>query len=147
MTVPDRLPLPLLGIDPGTVRVGVASAGGLGIVTPVGFLNAEPRAELLANIAALARERDCRGIIVGLPVNMDGTEGPSAEFARRMGAEIAAATGLPVAFCDERLTSYIAQKKIGELGLTRKKRKARVDAVAAAGILETYLAQGTERGT
>lgn len=134
-----KLALPLLGIDPGTVRVGLAVAGPLGIPTPLGFLNAEPRADLLRKIAAVAAERDCKGVVVGLPYNMDGTEGPSAKFAREMGAAIAEATKLPVAFCDERLTSYAAEKKIGEMNLTRKKRKARVDAVAAAGILEAYL--------
>jgi putative Holliday junction resolvase len=134
----------LLAVDPGTKRVGLAVASLLGIATPVGFLNAEPKAELLRKIAAVAKDRECKGIVVGLPINMDGTEGPAAKSARAFGAELAAATGLPVDFCDERLTSFAAEKKIGEMGLTRAKRKARVDAVAAAGILEAYLAEAWE---
>jgi len=130
---------PLLGIDPGSKRVGVACVRALGIVHPVGFLDAEPRGRLLESIAALARDRDCVGIVVGLPVNMDGSEGPAARAARGLGREIATRSGLPVEFCDERLTSFSAARALGPLGLTRKKRKARVDAVAAATILETYL--------
>lgn len=138
-----RLPLegPLLGLDPGHKRVGVAVVGPLGIPTPIGFLYAEPRAKLLAQIAALAADRQCVGIVVGLPINMDDSEGPAAKAARGLGAEIAQASGLPVDFCDERLTSFAAEAKAAELGLTRRKRKARVDALAAAGILEGYLAE------
>lgn len=130
---------PLLGVDPGSKRVGLAVAGLLGIVHPIGFADAQPRERLLADIGAQARERDCVGIVVGLPINMDGSEGPAAKAARELGAEIALATGLPVDYCDERLSSFEAEQKVGELGLTRKKRKARVDAVAAAGILQGYL--------
>jgi putative Holliday junction resolvase len=131
-------------VDPGTKRVGLAVASLLGIATPIGFLHAEPKAELFRKITAVAKDRECKGIVVGLPINMDGTEGPAAKSARAFGAELAAASGLPVDFCDERLTSFAAEKKIGEMGLTRAKRKSRVDAVAAAGILEAYLAKGNE---
>ena len=130
-----------MGVDPGTKRVGLAVAGALGIVHPIGFLHAEPRAVLLKKIAAFAADRQCVGIVVGLPINMDGSEGPAAKAARALGAEVAAASGLPVAFSDERLTSFSAEQKAGELQLTRKKRKARVDALAAAEILESYLAE------
>ncbi|GMV82558.1 MAG: putative pre-16S rRNA nuclease [Planctomycetota bacterium] len=136
---------PLLGLDPGTVRVGVASASLLGTVHPVCYLDAEPRDRLLQEIAALARDRQCVGIVVGLPINMNDSEGPAAKSARAFGAEVASATGLPVDFSDERLTSYSAQQKIGALGLTRKKRKARVDAVAAALLLESYVEERAAR--
>jgi len=132
---------PLLGVDLGTKRVGIASVNALGIVMPVGYFDAEPRAALLRQIAAAAHDRQCAGIVVGLPINMDGSEGPAAKAARAFGAELAAASKLPVDFCDERLTSFEAEHKVSELGLTRKKHKARVDAVAAAGILEAYLAE------
>ncbi len=136
---------PLLGIDPGTKRVGVASVRAFDIVHPICCLDAEPRAQLLARIKALAEDRDCVGIVVGLPINMDGTEGPSAKFARAMADEIEAHCRLPVALCDERLTSYSAERALGPLGLTRKKKKLRVDAVAAATILETFLGQRAAR--
>ena len=130
---------PLLGIDPGAKRMGVAAVGLLGIVTPVGMVEAQPEEEMLRALAALAEERDCVGIVVGLPLNMDGTEGPAARACRAIGARIAEATGLPVAFHDERRSSIAASRKLGPLGLTHKKRKAKLDAVAAATILESYL--------
>lgn len=136
---------PLLGIDYGTVRVGVAAAMIFDIVHPAGFVDAEPREAMLRRIKAMAEDRQCVGLVVGLPYNMDGSEGPSAAAARKLGADLHRVVGLPVAFHDERLTSDEAQKKIGEMGLTRKKRKARVDAVAAMGILQGYLAERADR--
>ena len=143
MTLP--LEGPLLGIDPGTKRVGIAVLNILDLVTPVGCFAAEPRAVLLKMISAAAHDRGCVGLVVGLPINMDGSEGPAARAAREFGAQLAAASGLPVDFCDERLTSFEAEHKVGELGLTRKKRKARVDALAAAGILQAYLEERRQR--
>ena len=138
---------PLLGVDPGTKRVGLAVAGALGIVHPLGFVGAVPRERLLEKIAALAADRQCVGIVVGLPLNMDGSESPGARAARELGAEIARATGLPVDFSDERLTSFAAEKEIESLGLTKKKRKARTDAIAAAMLLEGYLAEHRKKAT
>ncbi len=132
---------PLLAIDPGTKRVGIACMRALDIVHPVGYLDAEPKADLLEKIKQMAQDRDCVGIVVGLPVNMDGSEGPAAKWARAFGGEVEAYCALPVAFCDERLTSEGAQRALGPLELTRKQRKKRIDAVAAAAILETYLQQ------
>jgi mannose-1-phosphate guanylyltransferase len=132
---------PLLGVDPGTKRVGLAVAGALGIVHPLGFVEAAPRERLLEKIAALAADRQCVGIVVGLPLNMDGSESPGSKAARELGAELARATGLPVDFGDERLTSFAAEKEMEPLELTKKKRKARTDAIAAAMLLETYLAE------
>lgn len=132
---------PLLGVDPGTKRVGIAASTILGTVHPVGYLEAEPRAVMLRNVAALARERDCVGIVVGLPINMDGSEGPAAKAARELGVQLAEATGLPVDFSDERLTSHAAEVALGPMELTRKKKKGRTDAVAAALLLQSYLSE------
>ena len=125
----------------------VAASTLLGTVHPVGFLEAEPRETLLRNLKALAQDRDCTGIVVGLPLNMDGSEGPAARAARELGARIAQATGLPVDFSDERLTSHAAEVALGPMELTRKKKKGRTDAVAAALLLQSYLSerQGAER--
>ena len=100
---------PLLAVDPGTKRVGIAASTILGTVHPVGFLEAEPREAMLRNLKTLAQDRDCVGIVVGLPINMDGSEGPAAKSARELGAQIAQVTGLPVDFSDERLTSHAAE--------------------------------------
>lgn len=136
----DELTESLLAVDPGDKRVGVAAVGPLGIVKPVATLDAHPRAAMLVRLAELASDRDAVGIVVGLPLNMDGTEGPAARAARALGEEIVQATGLRVVFHDERLTSIDASQRLGALGLTRAQRKQRLDAVAAAAILEGYLA-------
>lgn len=139
---------PLLAVDPGTKRVGIAASTILGTVHPVGFLEASPREAMLRNLKALASDRDCVGIVVGLPINMDGSEGPAAKSARELGEEIVRTTGLPVDFSDERLTSHAAEEALGPMELTRKKKKGRTDAVAAALLLQTYLSERTnkERG-
>jgi putative Holliday junction resolvase len=132
---------PLLAVDPGTKRVGIAASTVLGTIHPVGFLDAEPRDAMLRNLGALARDRDSVGIVVGLPINMDGSEGPAAKAARELGALIAESTGLPVDFSDERLTSHAAGIALGPMELTRKKKKGRTDAVAAALLLESYISE------
>src|SRR5512146_3038851 len=96
---------------------------------------------MLRNLKALASDRDSVGIIVGLPINMDGSEGPAAKAARELGAQIAQVTGLPVDFSDERLTSHAAEVALGPMELTRKKKKGRTDAVAAALLLQSYLSE------
>ena len=143
--LPDATPFPIpldgpiLGLDPGGKRVGVAVLSFLGTVHPIGKLAAEPRAMLLRQINALAIDRQCVGIVIGLPLNMDGSESQQSKLARKLGAEIAEATQLPIEFCDERLTSWSAEHSLQELGYTRKRVKNRVDAVAACGILSSYL--------
>lgn len=141
---PEGAPLPpgpLLAIDPGSKRVGVAAVGALGIVTPVTTLQAVPEADWLRELRALAEARDAVGVVVGLPVNMDGTEGPAARGARELARRVAQATGLPVALQDERLTSLDAASRFRGSGMTRDQRKKRLDAVAAAAILETYVSR------
>lgn len=132
--------LPALGVDYGTKRVGIAVADALGFVHPLGFLDAEPRGELLKDVAALADDRQCTRIVVGLPLNMDGSDSPSARAARALGDELAKASGLPVEFYDEQLTSFDAEQKLGVLELTRGGKKRKIDAAAAATILTTWLA-------
>jgi putative Holliday junction resolvase len=132
---------PLLAVDPGTKRVGIAASTVLGTIHPVGYLDAEPRDAMLRNLKALAHDRDAVGIVVGLPINMDGSEGPAAKAARDLGEQIAQATGLPVDFSDERLTSHAAGIALGPMELTRKKKKGRTDAVAAALLLQSYLSE------
>jgi putative Holliday junction resolvase len=132
---------PLLAIDPGHKRVGLAASTELGSVHPVGVLDAEPRDRLLKDIEQHARLRGCAKLIIGLPVNMDGSEGPSAKASRELGEALVQATGLCVEYFDERLTSHEAEGMLAGLGLTRRQRKARVDAIAAARILQGYLDQ------
>lgn len=131
-----------LGIDHGTKRIGVAvgsTAGG--IATPVTVIPAAPFSDALARIAELAAEYEAEGIVVGLPLNMDDTEGPQARLARDAARSIAEATGRDVRMWDERLSSFEADQALAG-SMTRGKRKARQDAVAAAAMLHDFLSSG-----
>ncbi len=128
----------ILGVDYGEVRVGLAitDADGL-IATPLEVIDrrgAEDR------IAKTAEDRGVREVVVGLPLHMSGAEGPSAEAARVLAAGLEA-RGLRVALVDERMTTLSAERVLIESGHSRKKRKRYTDAVAAAILLEAYLAR------
>ena len=131
-----------LGIDHGTKRVGVAAGSTAdGIASPLKVLPAEPPDEMLKAIDRLADEYDAVGIVVGWPLNMDDSEGPQGRLVRAMAGDLARATGRDVRLWDERLSSFEADQRLAGLW-TRKKKKARQDAVAAAGILQDFLASG-----
>ena len=137
-----------LGVDHGHKRVGIAAGNTEDcIATPVVVLSAEPAENLFRKIAALAAEYDARGMVVGWPVNMDGSHGPQAVKARDFAVELAGATGLDVRLWDERLSSFQADCALAGQ-MTRKKRRARQDAVAAAAFLGEFLLQdGPNRAT
>ena len=129
-----------LGIDHGTKRIGVAVGGGTeGIASPIAVVPAEPLAEAIQQIVRLADEYGAAGAAVGWPLNMDGTEGPQGKLARQMARQLAEATALDVRLWDERLSSFAADEALAG-AYTRKKKKARQDAVAAAMILRGFLA-------
>lgn len=131
----------LIGLDPGSKTIGVAlSDVTLTIASPYGALK---RAKLKANaaeIAAIAAKEGAGGVVVGLPLSMDGTAGPAAQAARDWATALAAALGLPVALWDERLSSAAVNRMlIGEADLTRARRAAVVDKAAAAYMLQSAL--------
>jgi putative Holliday junction resolvase len=129
-----------LAVDLGAKRTGLAFGDDeTRIATPLEVLEIPPGPRLLEAIAAVARTERPDAIVVGLPLNMDGSEGPAAAAARAFGASLAAASGTAVRFHDERLTSRAAEGDLAGL-YTRKGRKRRLDAVAAARILQGYLA-------
>lgn len=101
---------------------------------------------VLGRLEELVREYDVGSIVVGLPLNMDGSAGPQAQRARAFGARVARRTGLPVEFLDERWTSLEAERALGAAGSSRARRKRkreRVDPVAAALLLRTYMERRT----
>lgn len=102
-------------------------------------LAAEPRDQLLRELARLVVEREAAGVVIGFPINMDGSEGPSAKRVRAFAAEVAAAIEVPIALQDERRTSLDADRRLARSGYTHGQKKARRDAIAAAAILEAYL--------
>jgi len=124
----------LLGIDPGSKTIGLAlSDVGLMLASPYGSLK---RGKLKAN----ARQQDVGGLVVGLPLSMDGSAGPAAQAARDWALALSDVTGLPVALWDERLSSAAVNRfLIQEADLTRKRRAAAVDRAAAAWMLQAAL--------
>ena len=137
----------LMAIDPGSRRHGMAVCDPLGLsVTPMEAVDAADAAAAASRIALVASERDVERIVVGLPVNMDGSEGPAAGSARALGRQLAEATGLPVDFWDERLTTQEAARNLRESGLSGSKRRKLVDSASAAVILRCYIdAKGREK--
>ena len=130
----------ILGVDLGKARTGVAVCEKSELLaSPVEVVNEHSRERLLARVAQLAKERCAEQIVVGLPRNMDGSEGESAQNARAFGAELTERTGLPVDFSDERGTTVTAHGFLNETNTRGKRRKATVDAVAATIILQDYL--------
>lgn len=131
----------IMGIDYGDARTGVAISDILcsivGSATVVPSRNTE---KAVADIVRLAKENGVGEIVVGLPKNMDGTEGSRAQLCREFADILKEATGLPVAMWDERRTTVEAHNILSARNYHGKKRKDTVDAVAASLILEGYLA-------
>ncbi len=131
----------LIGLDPGSRTIGVAlSDVTLTIASPYGTLKRGKLKANAAGIAAIAAKEGAGGVVVGLPLSMDGTVGPAAQAARDWATALAAALGLPVALWDERLSSAAVNRMlIGEADLTRARRAAVVDKAAAAWMLQAAL--------
>lgn len=131
----------IMGIDYGDARTGVAISDLLcSIVGTTCVVPSRNREKAVADIVRLARENEVGQIVVGLPKNMDGTEGPRAALCREFAEILHQETGLEVAMWDERRTTVEAHNILSEHNYHGKKRKNTVDAVAASLILEGYLA-------
>ena len=131
----------IMGIDYGDARTGVALSDLLctivGSTTVVPSRNTE---KAIADIVRLVEENQVGTIVVGLPRNMDGSEGPRAQLCREFAEQLKTATGKEVVMWDERRTTVEAHNILSEHNYHGKKRKETVDAVAASLILEGYLA-------
>ncbi len=129
----------LLGLDPGTKTIGTAisDAGwrfaGAGKTIRRAKFSADK-----ATLAALIAERAVKGIVIGLPLNMDGSEGPRAQSARAMARNLAD-LGLPILLWDERWTTQAATRALIEQDMSRAKRVDRIDSAAAAMILQAAI--------
>jgi putative Holliday junction resolvase len=133
----------LLGVDYGSVRVGLAvSDPDRKIAFPLATYTRRDRERDAAYFRELVAREEVGGLVVGLPVHTNGREGQKAREARAFGRLLAEATGLPVVFWDERFTTVEAESALWEAGLTHKKRKARRDRVAAQMLLQAYLDAG-----
>ena len=130
----------IMGIDYGDARTGVAISDLLcSIVGSTAVVPSRNTEKAIADIVRMAKENNVGEIVVGLPKNMDGTEGVRAELYRAFADQLKEATGLPVAMWDERRTTVEAHNILSQHNYHGKKRKDTVDAVAASLILEGYL--------
>lgn len=131
----------IMGIDYGDARTGVAISDLLcSIVGSTLVVPSRNKEKAMADLVRIAKENDVGQIVVGLPRNMDGTEGPRAELCRSFADELHQLTGLPVTMWDERRTTVEAHNILSQHNYHGQKRKNTVDAVAASLILEGYLA-------
>ncbi|HLW71609.1 MAG TPA: Holliday junction resolvase RuvX [Candidatus Binataceae bacterium] len=126
------------GIDFGRYRIGIAITGDHGVVLPVTTIQSRSRASSLAAIKARLAELEVRHIVVGQPLNADGTAGPAAHAAEKFAAELRLIIDVPVELHDERLSSFEARERLRG-GAARRKGDPRIDAVAACVILESWL--------
>ena len=130
----------LLGLDLGEKTIGMAiSDSGFSIASPVGTIRRRKFTEDAAALLRLVDEREVGGLVIGLPINMDGSEGPRCQSARQFAANMAALRDLPMAFWDERLSTKAVERAMVAADLSRKKRAKRVDTAAAAYILQGVL--------
>ncbi|MBR2338305.1 MAG: Holliday junction resolvase RuvX [Clostridia bacterium] len=130
----------VLAVDLGVARTGIAISDASGLLaSPIGTVTMHDRDRLLQQVAALAAEHGAAEIVVGLPRNMDGSEGESARHALEFAEKLRAVTGLPVIMRDERLTTVSAIGFLNETNVRGKKRKSIVDTVSATIILQDYL--------
>lgn len=131
----------ILAVDYGDARTGLAISDTSELLaTPLPQIEEKSMNKAAAAILEAARDQKAEMIVVGLPRNMDGTEGSRAQKTRKMAAILERDGQLPVRFCDERRTTVTAAAQLSEVGTFGKKRKKILDSVSAAVILESFLA-------
>jgi putative Holliday junction resolvase len=129
-----------LALDIGKRRIGVAVSDPLGMVArPVQAVQSVSLNVDVARVAEIARELEAELIVVGDPIHMSGDPGTMSNRAHKFGEMLAEVSGLPVDYCDERLTTVEAQRILQDSGVPPKKARQQIDAVAAAVILQSYL--------
>ncbi len=130
----------ILGLDYGEARIGLAVSDALGIVaTPLETVSEKDREKQLSAVVGVARDTGAEKLVVGYPRRMDGTAGHRAEYTEAFAKELSELTGLPYELWDERLSSTEAHRILEEGGVSGKKRKTKVDKIAAVIILQGYL--------
>jgi len=138
----------LLGLDLGTKTIGVASSDpDRRLAAPVTTLTRGTFATCADALQTLIAERGSAGLVLGLPINMDGTSGPRAQSSRTFARNLAAALGLPVLLWDERLSTVAMERELIRLDTPRRRRAALIDQMAASFILQGALDRLTHMGT
>jgi len=127
-----------LAIDYGNKRTGLAICDhSETIASPLAVIVS--RKELLNRIIDIVKTENVDAIVLGLPLNMDDSAGPQAKLVRKFADQLKKHLDLPIHFQDERLSTFGAEQKLADFDFTRKKKKQRLDAIAAADILQTFL--------
>lgn len=130
----------LIGLDLGTKTIGIAlSDAGHRIGTPMETIRRTKFTKDAERLIEICNEHDIGGIAIGLPLNMDGSEGPRVQATRAFERSLSEKIDLPMLFWDERLTTVAAERAMLEADLSRKKRAAKIDATAAGLILQGVL--------
>jgi putative Holliday junction resolvase len=130
----------ILALDHGTRRIGVAvSDETKTIAQPLEYIPAEPFADFLERLKHLLTEKEVDLILLGMPRNMDGTYGPAAQKVQTFASVLNSAITVPIKLWDERLTSTMANRILIQGNVRRDKRKEKVDKMAAAILLQSYL--------
>jgi len=136
---PSDRPSRILALDVGDRRIGIACSDPTGMLaTPIGVYRRVAEDADLDHLVSVAREQEAAMVVVGLPINMNGSEGAQAEKTRAFG-EALARRGLSVDFWDERLTTVEATRMLQDRGMRRRRIESIVDELAATLILEGYL--------
>jgi len=131
-----------LAIDHGTKRTGLAICDAAETISsPLGVIYGQK--ELLKKIAEVVEAENVEAVVVGLPLNMTGSESSQTKLVRKFAEQLKNRLSVEVHLQDERLSSFSAEEKLAPADFTRGKRKKRIDAVAAAEILEAFLEQKT----
>ena len=132
--------LPLLGIDPGTKNIGLAiSDVSKTIATPLDVLTNVKYKNLVNYIKNIQHKNGLSGIVIGYPVNMDGTIGPKAQSSNSLADNLFKDVNLPILLWDERLSTSAVEKMLINADITRDKRKKNIDKLAASYILQGFL--------
>lgn len=127
-----------LGVDPGSARIGLALSDELGCMAhPLRTL--QTGEDPASQIAAVASEKLCRVIVIGLPRNMNGSYGPAAEKSRSLAAALAPLTEARIVLWDERLTTAAAARRLQEAGRNTRQQRSVIDQAAAVQILQDWL--------
>ena len=130
----------IAGLDLGTVTIGVALSDVMrSVATPIETIKRKKFGVDAAALLQLTTSRDTKGLVLGLPRNMDGSEGPRAQATRAFARNLERLTPLPITFWDERLSTVAAERAMLEADLSRKRRAELVDHVAAGFILQGLL--------
>ena len=130
----------ILALDHGTKRIGVAVSDELKMIAqPLEYILAAPSADFLARLKELIHDKEVELILIGMPRNMDGTYGPAAQKVQEFVAALKGALTVPIKLWDERLTSAQANRILIQGNVRRDKRKEKVDKMAAAILLQSYL--------